>query len=279
MEATNRSHLRTAISYLLKVMKTRNGKIARLPKKIREELNQRMEEGCTGAKLAEWLNELPSVKKVLRELFKSQPISEQNLSQWRDGGYEDWLRHRETREQLRWAVERSEDVELDEGSEIMSERLARIVGAELAQHLQRLAHIDDPEERWRHLREISQELWRLRNATSYGDGVRLGWRRWEREVDQEESIAEAEARQHARESETQEEYLEHLMDLLHRSDLREWVRTDWPNREAEMRRLKEIYHLKPDSQGTPGHPSQQSRDAARRGAVYNYPANQSEIKA
>jgi len=73
-------------------MKTRNGKIARLPKKIREELNRRLEEGCTGAKLAEWLNEVPSVKKVLREQFKNQPISEQNLSQWRDGGYEDWLR-------------------------------------------------------------------------------------------------------------------------------------------------------------------------------------------
>ena len=29
-----------------------------------------------------------------------------------------------------------------------------------------------------------------------------------------------------------------LMDLLHRPELREWVRTDWPSREAELHDLK-----------------------------------------
>jgi len=42
-------------------MKTRHGKIARLPKEI-------------------------------RELFHGRAISDQNLSQWREGGYADWLR-------------------------------------------------------------------------------------------------------------------------------------------------------------------------------------------
>jgi len=177
---------------------------------------------------------------------------------------------------MRWVVERSEDVERDEGNENMGDRIARVLSAEMAIQLQQLAHVDDPAERWRQLREISQELWRLRNATNYGDGVRLGWRRWEREVDQEEFIAEAEARKKASQPETQEEYLERLMDLLHRPDLREWVRTDWPNREEEMRRLKEIYHLKWESKGTPRHPAQQSRNLIRYGAVYNYPTNQSE---
>jgi hypothetical protein len=55
------------------------------------------------------------------------------------------------------------------------------------------------------------------------------------------------------------------------------VRTDWPNKETEMARLKEIYHLRPDSKNTPRHPSQGSADAGRRMAVYNYP-NSTESK-
>ncbi len=55
-----------------------------------------------------WLNELPPVKEVLREEFNGRPISEQNLSQWREGGYLDWVRHQGTQEQIRWVVERSE---------------------------------------------------------------------------------------------------------------------------------------------------------------------------
>jgi hypothetical protein len=46
-------------------MKTRHGKIARLPKEIREQLNRRMENGWRGARLVNWLNELPQVKEVV----------------------------------------------------------------------------------------------------------------------------------------------------------------------------------------------------------------------
>jgi hypothetical protein len=120
-------------------MKTRHGKIARLPKEIREQLNRRLENGWRGAKLVKWLNELPPVKEVLREEFNGRAISEQNLSQWREGGYLDWVRHQETQEQIRWVVERSEDVDEAEGNEHLCERLARVAAAELAEHLQRLS--------------------------------------------------------------------------------------------------------------------------------------------
>jgi hypothetical protein len=259
-------------------MKTRVGKIARLPKKIREELNRRLEDGWTGMKLAEWLNSLPRVRKVLREQFGGQEISEQNLSRWKEGGYEDWLRRQESRERMQQMVESSDEFEEAEGDEEFCERLARIVTVELAEHVQRLREIEDPKERWKELREISHELWRLRTAASYFHSVGLGWRKWEREVDREEAAMEEERRQQAKQEETQEEYLERLMDILHRPDLREWVRTDFPSREAEMRRLKEIYHLKPDSKGTPFHPVQRSRDAQRRWAVYNYPNESKEQK-
>jgi hypothetical protein len=254
-------------------MKTRNGKIARLPKEIREQLNRRLENGWRGARLVKWLNELPQVKDIMREEFHGHPIAEQNLSQWRDGGYADWLRHQGTQEQLRWVVERSEDVDAAEGNEHLCERLARVAAAELAEHLQRLSEVADPKERWKQFREVCLELWRLRNGTHYGRGVDLSWDRWHREVDHEEAELKAEQRQEqAQRRDSQEEYLEKLMDMLHRPDIREWVRTDWPSREAEMRRLKEIYHLKPDSQDTPFHPSQSSRDALQRSAVYKYPS-------
>jgi hypothetical protein len=40
------------------------------------------------------------VKEVLHEQFHGRAISEQNLSQWREGGYADWLRHQQTQEQI-----------------------------------------------------------------------------------------------------------------------------------------------------------------------------------
>jgi len=47
------------------LMKTRTGKIARLPKSIRDELNRRLEDGWQNIKLVDWLNELPAVREIL----------------------------------------------------------------------------------------------------------------------------------------------------------------------------------------------------------------------
>jgi hypothetical protein len=60
-----------------------------LPRKIRNELNQRLDEGWAGPPLLKWLNGLPETKGALKEHFNGQPISQQNLSQWRLGGYRD----------------------------------------------------------------------------------------------------------------------------------------------------------------------------------------------
>ena len=60
---------------------TRNGKIARLPHMVREELNRRIRDGEEGKKLVAWLNGLPKVKAVVAAEFGGKPISEQNLSE------------------------------------------------------------------------------------------------------------------------------------------------------------------------------------------------------
>ena len=76
-------------------MPTRNGKIANLPNDIREQLNLRLLEGETGRELVAWLNALPEVQSVLGSQFNGSPISEVNLTLWRQGGYLQWLTERE----------------------------------------------------------------------------------------------------------------------------------------------------------------------------------------
>ena len=69
----------------------RRGKIARLPHEVREELNLRLRDGMPGKALVDWLNSLPTVQAVLAGEFEGKPIREQNLSEWRHGGYREWL--------------------------------------------------------------------------------------------------------------------------------------------------------------------------------------------
>lgn len=69
----------------------RYGKIARLPHPIRIQLNARLQDGREGAEILAWLNALPEVKQTLAAAFQNRPITKQNLSDWRLGGYEDQL--------------------------------------------------------------------------------------------------------------------------------------------------------------------------------------------
>jgi hypothetical protein len=145
-------------------MNSRIGKIARLPKPIREQINLRLENGETAAALVKWLNQLPEVQKLLTEQFAGQPIRPQNLSQWRNGGYLDWLRHQQLREQTRWTTEQSEDLHSDTDANTISiaENVALIMSAELALHVQALLGIKNPKQRFRQFCLLSRELSRMR---------------------------------------------------------------------------------------------------------------------
>jgi hypothetical protein len=72
-------------------MKPRNGKIARLPQPIREQLNQRLLDKEPYARLLQWLNALPEVHAVMAGLFGGRPINQQNLSEWKLGGFQEWF--------------------------------------------------------------------------------------------------------------------------------------------------------------------------------------------
>ena len=75
--------------------RVRSLNIADLPKDIREQLNHRLLEGETARELTAWLNALPQVQSVLESQFNGSPISEVNLTHWRQGGYLQWITERE----------------------------------------------------------------------------------------------------------------------------------------------------------------------------------------
>jgi hypothetical protein len=74
---------------------SRTGKIARIPRKIRTELNERLDNGEEAKSILAWLNDMPQVDDVLRDHFKGALITEQNLSEWRQGGFREWAFRRQ----------------------------------------------------------------------------------------------------------------------------------------------------------------------------------------
>ena len=91
-------------------MKSRIGKIARLPLDLRDELNHRLSDGEPAHSLIAWLNADPEVLAILREQFDGQLISEQNVSAWRQGGYMEWALVRECAATANGLSESSEDI-------------------------------------------------------------------------------------------------------------------------------------------------------------------------
>jgi len=73
----------------------RRGKIARLPRSVRDQLNVRLDDGQEAEQILPWLNNLPEVQIILAKHFGGAPISPQNLSGWRQGGFQEWLLNRQ----------------------------------------------------------------------------------------------------------------------------------------------------------------------------------------
>ena len=143
---------------------TRNGKIARLPQSIREQVNRRLDNGEQGKQIAEWLNTLPEVKTLMDAQFAGQPVNEVNLSNWKLGGYMDWQAQQDA---LDAASQLAEDAaQLDEaGGRQITEQLALSLAARLAVALRRLNTLrDDPEGQLKLLRDLCMRVAALRKG-------------------------------------------------------------------------------------------------------------------
>ena len=118
----------------------RKGKIGRLPHAVREELNRRLWDGEAGGSLLAWLNGLPRAE--------ARAITKQNLSEWRKGGWEDWLGRQESRERAgEWA-----------------EEMETMAGLDLGVLLQATRRMEDGPEKTRAVLQIVHEVVRLRTS-------------------------------------------------------------------------------------------------------------------
>jgi hypothetical protein len=148
-------------------------------------LNCRLRDGEPGAPLLEWLNGLPQVQEIIREQFAGVAISKQNLSEWRSGGYKEWLRHEESLREVEGFIDRADSFTMLADEVDLSDRLAVALSAELVRTTQvLLGEATEPKRRWKLLREILPHLAVLRRADHRAARLELAQERWERENDQ-----------------------------------------------------------------------------------------------
>ena len=80
-------------SFPLGSCRRRTGKVARLPKPVRDQINQMLLDGLPYSEILQKLGE------------QVQHISDDNLSNWKAGGYQDWLREQQRVEMIRFRQE------------------------------------------------------------------------------------------------------------------------------------------------------------------------------
>jgi len=157
----------------------RLGKIARLPSEVREQLNVRLHNGELGTQLVEWLNSLPEVQAILAAQFDGRPINEQNLTEWKQGGYEDWLRHQEDCSRARMLTEQAHELEKEAGEVRLEDRLAAPMAMALARLLREADESSGGMEKQKMVFGVSRELAQLRRGSHNAERVRLERERWE----------------------------------------------------------------------------------------------------
>ncbi len=145
--------------------KNRRGKIARLPSRIREELNLRLDNGDPGPELLAWLNGLPEVQAILARQFGGRPIRQQNLSEWRLGGWQDWMQEQAALEAAGRIPEETRETMVPDGSGKPSlvETLTHWLSLRYVMVTRRINEAEG-ERHWRLLREFAHDVIRLQRA-------------------------------------------------------------------------------------------------------------------
>jgi hypothetical protein len=106
----------------------RTGKIARLPYFTRQELNRRLLDNEPGDTLVSWLNAQPQVQAVLNEQFGGKPITQQNLSEWRTGGFAVWELRQNVLGDAQEAEETSDELDAVTKSRLADQLMTLLTG-------------------------------------------------------------------------------------------------------------------------------------------------------
>jgi hypothetical protein len=169
--------------------RSRRGKIARLPVAIRRQLNLRLENGEPGVSLVRWLNGLPEVQSILAAQFDGQPIAQNNLTRWKQGGYKDWLEEQRALQAAATVLEQADGLKALAG-ENLAERMTLVLTAKMAMELQRLDALPDGEKKARRWRELLGSLALVRRGHLQGERIqvereKLGFRRERHQQDRQ----------------------------------------------------------------------------------------------
>ena len=208
----------------------RNGKIARLPRDMRNELNRRLQDGEPGGPLLTWLNGLPQVEHVLARDFNGCGISKQNLSEWRAGGFAEWQAQQELLSQTReLAADATELAAATDGR--LTDHLATVLAARYAAMFVGWNGEVTPEfhRKLRALRGLCQDVVELRRGDHSGARLNLERERQERERDK-----------------TEEEVVAHFERWARNSEVRDLICQAWLSPKERERRLRAIFGRPPE---------------------------------
>jgi hypothetical protein len=219
----------------------RNGKIARLTRAVREELNRWLDNGESGRQLVAWLNAQPEVQAVVATVFGGKAIREQNLSEWKQGGYRDWLARQEALEVAGRLGEDAAELSAD-GRPPLTDTLALWLAARYAVATRQVAQAEGAEG-WRRLRELCADVVELRRGDHSAERLRIDRERLELERPASKKRHEKQFLEWAEEPENKEKICGVMM-----------------SREESDRRICEIYGWAP-------RPPKRTRKRRRRAAA------------
>lgn len=221
---------------------THNGKIGRLPKAVQEQLNRRLENGEKGRGLAAWLNALPEVQAVLAAEFEGKTIREQNLSEWRKGGYKNWLWRQEAVAMARDMAAETGELQ-PAGAPPLTDQMAGWLTVRYLLAVRKLVEKSkDGEPDLKVLREFCHDVVAVRRGDHSAARLKMEQERLERKREK-----------------TGDEVVAHFQRWLKNPAVRDLGCRDYVSPEERERRLREIFGLPPLPPQTP--------EAAREGAA------------
>ncbi len=139
------------------------GKVSRLPRDIREQLNRRLHNDEPYQPILDWLNALTEVQTIVAAQFGGNPVTRQNLYDWKQYGFRDW-------QMRQCALEFAQNLEADQAEMPASlaggltDKLAQWVALRYAAAAHAMAPTGDPEAELRRLRDFCGDIVVLRRG-------------------------------------------------------------------------------------------------------------------
>jgi hypothetical protein len=152
--------------------RARTGKIARLPHAVRQALNERLRDGLSCDDILAWINSLPVARESLQKHGDGAPITQDNISRWRHGGYAGWLEHQQATEALAIMAEAGRGIG-QEQREALTGQLALAVAARMVEELRKFNEMPEGPAKSAAWKNLVWSLTLLRRSEFYAGKLQL----------------------------------------------------------------------------------------------------------